>query len=75
MNGTIATLRLDKGFGFIRNGDTDYFFHRSNVASGLFEDLRAGDSVVFNMFGSSKRRRAERVRPTQAESVDRYGIL
>lgn len=41
MNGTIARIIVDKGFGFIKGEDNkDYFFHRSDL-TGFFDDLAA----------------------------------
>ena len=47
--GTIKTLRDDKGFGFIRPNDAgkDIFFHSSVVQGTLFDQLREGDQVTF----------------------------
>lgn len=49
--GTIATIREDKGFGFIAPGGgdgNDVFFHRSAVEGVEFEDLREGQEVSFD---------------------------
>ena len=42
MTGPIRTLRVDKGFGFIK-GETgqDYFFHQSAIYGEGIADLRA----------------------------------
>ena len=66
--GTIKTLRDDKGFGFIRpeSGAQDLFFHRSAVAGGNFDQLREGDRVEFTEGTDPRnpgRARAERVVP------------
>jgi cold shock CspA family protein len=48
MQGTIAELIPDRGFGFI--SDTDgrrYFFHRGALMGVDFEDLAPGQSVEF----------------------------
>lgn len=47
MTGTIARLKKDSGFGFIKAGGTDYFFHRSEVQGVRFEDLKEGQAVDF----------------------------
>lgn len=65
MTGTIRTLRVDKGFGFIKSdAGTEYFFHRSAVQGESLEDLREGDSVEFEVGEGPKGPRAESVRRT-----------
>jgi cold shock protein len=65
MNGTIRTLRADKGFGFIKDdGGTDYFFHQSAVQGEGITNLREGDSVDFEVGNGPKGPRAENVRRT-----------
>lgn len=65
--GTIKTLRDDKGFGFIKpeGGSQDLFFHSSAVEGGAFDQLREGDRVEF-VEGTDPRNpgraRAEQVR-------------
>ena len=67
MQGTIKTIRDDKGFGFIRPDDAnqDLFFHSSAVADGMFAQLREGDRVEFFAGADPRnpaRSRAENVR-------------
>jgi cold shock protein len=65
MTGTIRTLRVDKGFGFIKDaGGKDYFFHQSAVQGEGINDLREGDSVEFEVGDGPKGPRAEKVRRT-----------
>ena len=65
MTGTIRTLRLDKGFGFIKDGQgNEYFFHQSAVQGESLQDLREGDSVEFDVSQGPKGPRAENVRRT-----------
>jgi CspA family cold shock protein len=65
MTGTIRTLRVDKGFGFIKDaGGKDYFFHQSAVQGEGLNDLREGDSVEFEVGEGPKGPRAEKVRRT-----------
>jgi CspA family cold shock protein len=65
MTGTIATLRVDKGFGFIKDGaGKEYFFHQSAIQGEGINDLRQGDSVEFTVGQGPKRPRAEDVRRT-----------
>jgi CspA family cold shock protein len=63
--GTIRTLRVDKGFGFIKDGaGKDYFFHQSAVYGEGLDNLREGDSVEFEVSEGPKGPRAENVRRT-----------
>jgi CspA family cold shock protein len=65
VTGTIRTIRLDKGFGFIKDAaGKDYFFHKSAVYGEGLEDLREGDSVEFEVGEGPKGPRAENVRRT-----------
>ncbi|MGE5242860.1 MAG: cold-shock protein [Betaproteobacteria bacterium] len=65
MTGTIRTLRVDKGFGFIK-GETgqDYFFHQSAIYGEGIADLREGDGVEFEVADSPKGPRAANVKRT-----------
>ena len=66
MTGTIRTLRVDKGFGFIK-GETgqEYFFHQSAIYGEGIEMLREGDSVEFTLGPEGpKGPRAENVKRT-----------
>lgn len=50
--GIIAKIIEDKGFGFIKPeaGDKDLFFHaRSVVGDMIFDDLREGDTVSYEV--------------------------
>ena len=64
MNGTISRVISDKGFGFIQGEDRqEYFMHRSAVRDGaVFEQLREGQTVVFNAGRGDKGLRADNVR-------------
>ena len=65
MTGTIRTLRVDKGFGFIKdNAGKEYFFHQSAVYGEGLENLREGDTVEFDVGQGPKGPRAENVRRT-----------
>jgi cold shock protein len=65
MTGTIRTLRVDKGFGFIK-GETgeEYFFHQSAIYGEGIADLREGDGVEFEVADSLKGPRAANVKRT-----------
>ena len=65
MTGTIRTLRVDKGFGFLKDTEgNDYFFHQSAIYGEGIADLREGDSVEFEVSQGPKGPRAENVRRT-----------
>ena len=66
MYGTIKKIVRDKGFGFIvpDDGSDDVFFHRSRMAPKVvFEDLREGDSVEFQVRQGEKGPQASMVKP------------
>jgi len=57
MFGTIKKIVKDKGFGFIvpDDGSDDVFFHRSRLAPKVvFDDLREGDEVEFQVTRGEK---------------------
>ena len=61
--GTIARLLIDKGFGFIRDdGGQEWFFHRTSVEAGAFEELNEGQRVSFDDEPSAKGPRAGNIR-------------
>ena len=65
LTGKIRTLRVDKGFGFIKDdAGKEYFFHQSAIYGEGIEDLREGDSVEFDVGQGAKGPRAENVRRT-----------
>jgi CspA family cold shock protein len=69
--GTIARLRPDRGFGFLRpaTGGEDLFFHASEVQGAAIEDLQAGQRVTFTRGTDPRnpaRARAEAVRLAEA---------
>ena len=68
--GTIKTIRDDRGFGFIApdGGAPDLFFHSSAVEDPTFDELREGQRVEFQSGPDPRnpsRSRAEHVRLTQ----------
>ena len=74
MTGTIRTLRVDKGFGFIKDDKgKEYFFHQSAIYGEGIQDLREGDSVEFEVGEGPKGPRAENVRRTST-SRRRFSI-
>src|SRR5437868_15326160 len=65
VTGKIRTLRVDKGFGFIKDDSgKEYFFHQSAVYGEGLDNLREGDSVEFEIGEGPKGPRAENVRRT-----------
>ena len=65
VTGTIRTLRVDKGFGFIKdNSGKEYFFHQSAIYGEGIGDLREGDTVEFDVGQGPKGPRAENVKRT-----------
>jgi len=64
--GTIKSIRDDRGFGFIApdGANQDVFFHSSSVEGGTFDSLREGQRVQFQMGSDPRnpgRSRAEHV--------------
>jgi len=55
MQGTIKTL-TDRGFGFIaREGETkDLFFHSKELKGVMFDELKVGDTVTFEVVDGPK---------------------
>lgn len=55
MTGTIKTL-TDRGFGFIsREGEAkDLFFHSKDLNGVMFDDLKVGDTVTFEVTEGQK---------------------
>lgn len=53
MTGTIAKIVSDRGFGFIKpdeGAEKDLFFHaRSVVGESVYDDLREGDKVTYEL--------------------------
>ncbi len=55
MKGTIKKL-TDKGFGFIaREGEAkDLFFHSKELKGVMFDELKVGDEVTFDVIDTEK---------------------
>lgn len=69
--GTIQTIRIEKGFGFIApdEGGGDLFFHHAVVEGRRIEELQRGDRVEFEAGPDPRdptRQRATHVRPITA---------
>jgi len=58
MKGTIAKIVSDRGFGFIKpetDGGKDLFFHaRSVVGDTVFDDLKEGDAITYEIEDGQK---------------------
>ena len=70
--GTIAKIIDDKGFGFIKpdEGDKDLFFHaRSVVGDMIFDDMREGDTVTYEVEEGPKGLAAVDVEKTDAPAA------
>lgn len=63
IHGTIEKIVADRGFGFIRGADgQQIFFHRHALTAGdIFDTLRVGLAVEFDLQANSKRPRATRL--------------
>ena len=62
--GTVISLQLDKGFGFIheRTGEPDLFFHRSELADDLtFNEQLKERRVTFDLVQNGDRFRAANI--------------
>jgi CspA family cold shock protein len=61
--GTIAGLKTENGFGFIKveGMEKDLFFHANELVNCRIEDLRAGDKVEFEVADSPKGKNAVKV--------------
>ncbi len=61
MKGTIK--KILNGFGFItpEDGSKDVFFHANDLEGLVFEDLREGDVVTFEMGTSDRGPKAEQI--------------
>lgn len=48
--GTVKKIVSERGFGFIKDQEKDYFFHFSNMVDPeKFKQLEVGDKVEFNI--------------------------
>lgn len=64
--GAIKRLVRSRGFGFIEDNEgREYFFHRSAVQGGNYDDLNEGEQVEFDIEREAGGRgpRANNVRP------------
>ena len=61
MTGVVKTVDLSRGFGFIKSGGRELFFHRSACVDCDFNEFRAGHTVRFEEVYNERGPRAERV--------------
>ena len=47
--GKIKRLVTDRGFGFVEGDRDDLFFHHSEVQGVVFDDLREGQTVEYQV--------------------------
>ncbi len=67
--GTIKRMVRNRGFGFIQDDQgREFFFHRSAVADGTYDNLDEGEAVEFDVEREAGGRgpRANNVRRTAA---------
>ena len=65
MQGTIKRVIRDRGFGFITTSDGhEVFFHRTGLQQMVFDDLKEGTAVEFELEQGEKGPRAVNVRPS-----------
>jgi cold shock CspA family protein len=65
LQGRVKALSPRGDYGFIRSSDTDFFFHRSDLAKATFDDLFEGCPVRFEVVEPTSARgpRAKNVAP------------
>lgn len=61
LNGHISRIVTERGFGFLKSGDTDYFFHHSALENCTVQQLKPGDAVTFLPSNGPKGPRAEEI--------------
>jgi cold shock protein len=63
LTGKITELITERGFGFIREKGSgpNIFFHSGSLASVLFDQLRVGQKVQFEMESNERRPRMRAV--------------
>lgn len=61
--GVVQRIVAQKGFGFVKaaNATQEFFFHRSAIDDGVFEDMYAGQTVTFIAAMGEKGPRAEHI--------------
>lgn len=60
--GTVVSLYSGKGYGFIRENETDIYFHATALLNKAFDQIRVGDAARFIVIpGSGNRSQAGHV--------------
>ncbi len=49
MQGKVKWFNSSKGFGFITEGDKEYFVHFSEIKMDGYKELKEGDTVSFDV--------------------------
>jgi CspA family cold shock protein len=52
--GSIKKVLTEKGFGFIKGGSTDLFFHHSELKGVTIEELGEGQMVLYEICEGQK---------------------
>ena len=77
MRGTIKRVIYERGFGFILAEDgKEVFFHQSSLEEPIFQDLRGGEAVEFEVTQDRRGPRATHVRrvpPPEERSGGTFG--
>jgi cold shock protein len=65
MEGTIARIVVDRGFGFVQSPDSDrdLFFHAKDLVGLDFDELLLERRVQFEVEQTDRGPRARRIRP------------
>jgi cold shock CspA family protein len=64
--GTVVTLQLMRGFGFVRANGRDLFFHCKSLANSLaFDETLRERRVSFNVVTAAKGPEAVNLRPAK----------
>ena len=58
LTGGITRIIADRGFAFIRSGETDYFLHSTELVNAQLNKLQIGDQIRFEPLESTKGPRA-----------------
>lgn len=70
MEGRVKRL-MDRGYGFIENDSTSYFFHRSDLAENIsFDELKEGNLVSFDPEEGEKGKKATNVQRIEEETEE-----
>ncbi|MGQ9573841.1 MAG: cold-shock protein [Thermoguttaceae bacterium] len=68
--GVIKKIVSDRGFGFIAGNPEDIFFHHSSVVDYRFDDLKEGQTVVYEIAEADARRKGKGPRAASVRPVE-----